>query len=109
MRRQQTVGINTESSHMLKKELIKEVALHSGQTEKLTREMLGSVLSVVLTKLSHGTSVMLLGLGKLSVRRRGERVARNIHTGAKVMVAPRNVVVLSASDAVHDAINVSQS
>ena len=90
---------------MLKKDLIKEVAQHSGQTEKLTREMLESVLTVVLTKLSHGTSVMLLGLGKLSVRRRGEKTARNIHTGDKVSVPPRNVAVLRASDAVHDAIN----
>ena len=90
---------------MLKKELIKEVALHSGQTEKLTREILESVLTVVLTQLAHGTSVMLLGLGKLSVRRRGEKTARNIHTGAKVSVPARNVAVLRASDAVHDAIN----
>ena len=90
---------------MLKKELIKEVALHSGQTEKLTREILESVLTVVLTQLAHGTSVMLLGLGKLSVRRRGEKTARNIHTGAKVAVPARNVAVLRASDAVHDAIN----
>ena len=90
---------------MLKKDLIKEVAQHSGQTEKLTREMLESVLTVVLTKLSHGTSVMLLGLGKLSVRHRGEKTARNIHTGAKVVVPSRNVAVLRASDAVHDAIN----
>lgn len=90
---------------MLKKELIKEVAQLTGQTEKLVREVTEAVLSAVLTKLAGGTSVMLLGLGKLSVTRRGEKKARNIHNGDVVIVPPRNVATLRASDAVNDAIN----
>ena len=90
---------------MLKKDLIKEVASVTGVTEKKTREILEAVATVVLQKLSQGASVMLLGLGKLSVSKRGEKKARNLHTGATVMVPARNVVTLRASDAMHTAVN----
>ena len=91
---------------MLKKHLIKEVARLSDHTEKAVREIHEATTTAVLTALAGGASVMLLGIGKLSVTRRGEKKARNIHTGAVVMVPPRNVATLRASDAVHEAINL---
>ena len=90
---------------MLKKNLIKEVARLSGQTEKAVRAIHEATTTAVLTALAGGASVMLLGIGKLSITRRGEKKARNIHTGDVVMVPPRNVAALRASDAVHEAIN----
>lgn len=90
---------------MLKKNLIKEVARLSGSTEKAVRSIHEATTTAVLTALAGGASVMLLGLGKISVIRRGEKVARNIHTGVTVLVPPRNVATLRASDAVHAATN----
>lgn len=90
---------------MLKKELIKKVAAESGHTEKTVREVIESILTVVLTALAGGASVMLLGLGKLGITHRGEKVARNLHTGAKVVVPPRTVATFRPSDAVVDALN----
>lgn len=93
---------------MLKKDLLKSVAAASGHSEKLVREILEATTSVVLTALAGGSSVMLLGLGKLSVVARGEKKARNLHTGETVLVPPRKVAVLRQSDAVHDAVNPPQ-
>ena len=90
---------------MLKKDLIKTVAGLSGHTEIAVREVMDATLSAVLTALAGGTSVMLLGLGKVSVRNRGERVARNLHTGEKVVVAPRKVALFKSSDALNAAVN----
>jgi nucleoid DNA-binding protein len=90
---------------MLKKDLLKEVAELSGHPEKLVREILEATKSAALTALSSGKSVMLLGLGKLSVVHRGEKKARDLHSGAAVIVPPRNVAVLRPSDAVRDVIN----
>lgn len=90
---------------MLRKELIKEVANTSGHTEKIVREVFEATVTQVLQTLAHGHSVMLLGLGKISVVRRGEKKARNIHDGSVVMVPPRNVPVLRPSDALHIAVN----
>ena len=90
---------------MLKKDLLKQVAESSGHPEKLVREILEATKAAALTALSGGKSVMLLGLGKLSIVRRGAKKARNLHTGEVVTVEPRNVAVLRPSDAVRDAIN----
>lgn len=90
---------------MLKKDLIKEVARASGHSEKVVREILEAAYTRVLTALAGGASVMLLGLGKLSVVRRGEKRARDLRTGQVVMVPPRNVVTLRPSDSVNEAIN----
>lgn len=92
---------------MLKKDLIKMVAGLSGHTEKAVREIMDAMLTAVLTSLAGGTSVMLLGLGKFSVRQRGERVARNIHTGEKVIVEPRKVALFKSSDALNAAVNAT--
>lgn len=92
---------------MLKKDLIQKVAKESGHSEKLVRDLLETTTGVVLTALSHGASVMLLGLGKLSIVSRGAKKARNIHTGEVVMVPPRKVPVLRPSDAAHDAANLA--
>lgn len=90
---------------MLKKELIKDVANTSGHTEKAVREVFEATVEEVLRVLAAGDSVMLMGLGKVSVVRRGEKKARNIHDGSVVMVPPRNVPVLRPSDAMHTAVN----
>jgi DNA-binding protein HU-beta len=92
---------------MLKKELHKEVAAISGHTEKRVREILEATTDVVLTALAGGASVMLLGLGKISVVQRGPKKARNLHTGEVVTVPARKVAMLRPSDAVHDAVNHS--
>lgn len=90
---------------MLKKDLHQQVAALSGHPEKLVREVLEAVTSTVLTALSGGASVMLLGLGKLSIVHRGAKKARDLHSGASVIVPPRNAATLRASDAVREAIN----
>ena len=92
---------------MLKKDLIKAVAEKSGHTEKTVRELIEVINAVVHSAVASGGSAMLLGLGKLSVSRRGEKTARNLHTGEKVMVPPRNVVTFRPSESLNDAVNVS--
>lgn len=90
---------------MLKKDLIREVAEKTGESEPLVRRLLEAATSAVLTALAGGASVMIMGLGKLSVSHRGAKKARDMVTGEPVIVPPRNVVRLRPSVAVHEAIN----
>lgn len=90
---------------MLKKDLLSEVAKHGGHPEPLVRAILEDTKQVVLEALSEGRSVMLLGLGKMSVVARGPRKGRNLYTGEAVAVGARNAVVLRTSEAVRDAVN----
>lgn len=94
---------------MLKKDLHIAVSLLSGQPEQIVREVLDAVTSTVLMALAGGTSVMLLGLGKLSVVHRGAKKSRHMVTGEPVIVAPRNAATLRASVAVREAINPTPS
>lgn len=92
---------------MLKHELISSVAEVTGKTETAVREVLEATTDIVLTALAGGASVMLLGLGKLSVVSRGAKQARHMVTGDPVTVPPRKVAKLRPSDAVSAAINPS--
>jgi nucleoid DNA-binding protein len=90
---------------MLKKDLLAEVARETGHSEPLVRAILEATKNVTLRALAEGRSVMLIGLGKLSVVHRGPRPARNLHTREAVTVPARNVAVVRFSDAVRDAVN----
>lgn len=90
---------------MLKIELIKRVSFVSGRTEETVRDVLDATMAVVRRAVSKGDSVMLFGLGKIKVVQRGEKQARNIHTGEPVVVPPRKVVVLQPSDPLNEAAN----
>lgn len=90
---------------MLKNELIKRVAFVSGKPQDVVRGVLDATSAVVRRAVSRGESVFLFGIGKLKVVERGEKMARNIHTGEKVVVPPRKVVVLQPSDPLNEAAN----
>ena len=90
---------------MLKRDLITSVAEVTGENEVTVRKVFEATTDVVLTALAGGASVMLLGLGKISVTRRGEKTARHMVSGARVTVPARNAAKLRCSDAVHAAIN----
>lgn len=90
---------------MLKKDLIKAVATEANQTERATREIFDAIERVVARTIAAGQSVMLLGLGKLSVSRRGPKKARDMVTGKPVVVPERNVVLLRPSEGLSAAAN----
>lgn len=82
---------------MLKNELIKKVAAVTGQTRDTVRQVLDGTLEVTLNEVKAGNDVMAFGLGKISVGQRGAKTARNLHTGEKVIVPPRAVVLFRPS------------
>jgi len=90
---------------ILKKDLIALTAQESGMTLVQVRKVLDSAESVVCSAIKDGTSVMLMGLGQLSVRKRAEKKARNLWTGEVVMVPPRRVALFVPSVSIKNAAN----
>lgn len=90
---------------MKKAELIKAVAEKSGETAVTVRKLVDTIRDVVTDAVNHKQEVFLLGLGKLEVRERGPRPARNLHTGSKVVVPARQAVVFLPSDSLRAAAN----
>ena len=90
---------------MLKQEFIKRVSYVSGEPAGKVRMILSAASAVTQKAISKGEDVMLFGLGKIRVTHRGEKRARNLHTGEVVMVPPRKVVTLQPSTALTQAAN----
>jgi nucleoid DNA-binding protein len=90
---------------MLKHEFIKRVAFVSGQSAVTVRNVMAAATAVTKKAVSKGEDVMLCGLGKVKVTKRGEKRARNLHTGETVIVPPRKVVTLQPSTALTQAAN----
>lgn len=93
---------------MLKGDLIKRTAYVSGQSQSTVRNVLDAVAAVTRKAVSKGDSVFLFGLGKLHVVQRGEKRARNLHTGETVIVPPRRAVLLQPSDSLTESANFKQ-
>lgn len=85
---------------MIKAEFIKRVAKVSGESQVAVRGVLDAAAAVTCKAVSRGESIHLFGIGKLTVVARGEKRARNLHTGEVVMVPPRNVVTYQPSDVI---------
>lgn len=82
---------------MNKKEFIKEVATKTGQTQKLTGEVLDVIIETISDVLKSGDEVSLTGFGKFEVRERAGREGRNPITGEKIMISPTKVPAFKAS------------
>ena len=90
---------------MLKKDLINAVSYRAALPKTMVRAVLDAAGEVSSLALQNGQEVMLLGLGKLSLSRRGPKQARNLHTGATVLVPPRTVVVFAAASGLTKLVN----
>lgn len=92
---------------MLKKDLINSVASDTKLSKQTIRQVMDSILETTTKALVAGDSVMVFGLGRMSISKRGPKQARNIHTGEIVIVPPRIAVVMAPSDPLVKAVNAA--
>lgn len=93
---------------MLKNELIKIVSKETGIATEQVRLVMESIGKHAIAAIERGDDVMLLGLGKISVSKRGPKQARNIWTKEAVVVPPRRVAVFRPSAALAKAANTGK-
>lgn len=92
---------------MKKAELIRSIAASTGVQATTVRTVVDGMSDAALAAIAKGDEVFLAGLGKLVISRRGPKAARNIHTGEKLTVPARNVVVYRPSVAALNAANAA--
>lgn len=90
---------------MLKKHLVHAVSEDTGLSQVKVREVFRSVVRAAAESLRDRQEIMLFGLGKLYVRQRVARPARNIRTGEALMAPAQNVVALRPSVTLSKAAN----
>ncbi len=68
-------------------------------------EMLDSLLEIMKQTLESGEDVLISGFGKFSVKKKRERIGRNLQNGQPMMIAPKKVLTFKCSGKLRDRIN----
>ena len=90
---------------MTKKELVTEVAMAAGTTNKEAEAILNAMYAKITDKLASGQAVQISGFGSFSVRNRAERETRNPRTGEKITVSACKAPVFKPGKALKDTVN----
>lgn len=88
---------------MTKQDLIKEVAEQTGTNCNDVRPIIEAAIAAVKENVQHGKAVYLRGFGTFQPKHRAEKKARNITTGAAVIVPAHEVAHFKPSK--HFSIN----
>lgn len=81
---------------MNKSELIGVVAEKAEMSRKDTEKVVNGVFDSIMTSLSKGDKVQLVGFGTFEVRERKQREGRNPSTGEAITIPALNVPVFKA-------------
>ena len=83
-------------------ELVRNKATCSSRQAK---HLLEIMLEEIKAPLAHGEDVKISGFGKWSVNEKKPRPGRNPHTGKKIEITARRVVVFHPSDKLRSLVN----
>ncbi len=93
-------------AHQLTKaQLVAALAEATGTDKKAASAMLDALAGIITDTVSQGGAVMLPGVGKISLRERPERMARNPATGEPIKKDADKVVKITVAKALKDSIN----
>ena len=90
---------------MNKTELVDAIAAKSGMSKAASKEAVDAMLEVVISAVSKGDEVQLVGFGTFGSGKRAARTGRNPSTGAEIQIAEARTVKFSPGKAFKDAVN----
>jgi nucleoid DNA-binding protein len=93
--------------NVTKKDLVDEIAMHTGLTQVDTKIVVESLLDSIITSLCSGKNIEIRGFGRFKIKKKKSRIARNPRTGETVYVQEGLKPVFEASKELKKAMNVS--
>jgi len=90
---------------LTKEKLCDEIHKKLGISGKNAKKSIEIVLEEIKSELESGNTVKITGFGKWTNKEKKSRPGRNPHTGGKIEISARRVVVFSSSDKLRSAIN----
>ena len=93
------------ANQMTKAQLVAALAEEAQTDKKAAGAMLDALTGVITRTVTEGGAVTLPGVGKISLRERPERMARNPATGEQVKKDADRVVKVTVAKALKDSIN----
>ena len=93
------------SKPMTKTQLIATLAEEMGSDKKSASSALDAMCNLITREVSGGGAVTLPGVGKISCRKRPERMVRNPATGEQFKKDADKVVKMTIAKALKDSVN----
>ena len=90
---------------MTKAELIRRIAERTGNTLKLTQQIVDAAFDEIASALENGDKLMFPGFGTFCVVERKERKGRNPQTGDEITIPARKVVKLRVAKMLRDRVS----
>lgn len=90
---------------MKKSEIVAATSEKTGETQRTVRTVMDAATDIMMDTLVKDGAVFLHGLGKLTVKKRARRQARNMVTGEKVIVPAHKTVTYRPSAMVTERVN----
>lgn len=83
---------------MTKQELIKEVAAQTGYSTEETARTIEAAMNTIHIAITRGDEIICRGFGKLYLKRRAAKQARDITRGTSITVPEHSVVAFDAAE-----------
>lgn len=90
---------------MNKDDLVTRVAESTGQSKKITEQVVTAALNAIADALAEDDKVTLVGFGTFQVRERAAREGRNPRTGAVVQIEARKSPQFSAGKGLRERVH----
>lgn len=76
---------------MTKADIVKEIARQTGIEKAVVLEVVEAMMERIRTSMINGEEVFLRGFGSFIIKRRAEKVARNISKNTTIVIPAHNI------------------
>lgn len=76
---------------MIKADIVKEIARQTGIEKAVVLEVVEAMMERIRTSMINGEEVFLRGFGSFIIKRRAEKVARNISKNTTIVIPAHNI------------------
>jgi len=90
---------------LTKAQIVESIHNQIGFNQKISSELVETLLELIKNTLTSGEDVLISGFGKFCVKEKKERKGRNPATGDAMMLAPRKIIKFKYSGKLRDKIN----
>ena len=90
---------------MKKSELVGAVAEKTGQTKKVSEEMIDATFEAITEALAKGDKIQLVGFGSFEVRSRAARTGRNPKTKETIQIPASKAPAFKPGKALKEAVD----
>ncbi len=90
---------------LTKIDIVETVAEQNGYTKVRSFKVVETLLEIIKSTLESGEDIMVSGFGKFRVKKKKERMGRNVAIGEAMMLPPKKSLKFRCSRQLRDKIN----